>query len=202
MKQKRSKKPTRILLPLALLVMATVACTIPIGPATPQTGPEMVPTVVFTQEALTSFENKLNTLMDTASYGPVTITFTEEELGAVVCRELERAKAEGIEIPISEIGLALGDNQLRVSGKLEIPGINATGWVSIQPQIRADGLVDLQVASVEFGFIDFQPDVLNDLTDALERSINSFLVTSEYTVKLTAITITDSDITLSGTINP
>lgn len=188
------------LLPLTFLIAGIIGCNLPVGPATPTIGPESIPTVVFTEEALQSFETKLGDLVANG-VGPFSITFTEDELGAVICRELERAKAEGAEIPISNMGVAMGDDMIQVTGKLDIPGVNATGYVTIIPAISADGLLDLQVTRVEFGFISFEPEVITDLTGALETSINNYLLTDSYRVTLTDIVITDTDITLNGTIN-
>lgn len=190
-----------VLLPLVFLVSGVIACTLPVGGPAPTSEPESIPTVVFTQEALTSFEAKVGELLDNTG-GPFSITFTESELGAVICQELERAKATGAEIPISDPGVALEDNQIKVYGKLDIPGINATGWVSILPAITPDGLLDLTVVSVEFGFIEFQPQVLQEITDALENSINDYLFTADYRVALTEILVDGEGITLTGTIVP
>jgi hypothetical protein len=190
-----------IKLAVGILLLASLACNMPGarlgGPETP------VQAATPSAESLESFDDKWRDLNLATPAGSFTITFTEAELSSALAEAILQSKADGgQDIPIQNPGVVLKDGVMEVYGQIGTSAFQANGLIVAVPAIGPDGLIDIQVTSAEFGPIELDPALLNDLVGSIERSINEPIQSSPFDITLSTITIADGQMTVEGTIAP
>ncbi|MBN1311433.1 MAG: hypothetical protein JXB30_08440 [Anaerolineae bacterium] len=194
-------KNTIVLLTLSILLTATLACNMP---APRLGGPERPPqAAAASTESLDSFNNKWHDLNLNTPAGPFSMTFTEAELSSVLAEAIQQAEADsGEDIPVANPSIVLENGIINVYGQVVINTFQADGLIVAVPAIGPDGLIDIQIASVEFGPFEIDTAMLDDLVSGIERSINAPIQSSPFNITLTTITIADGLMTVEGTIAP
>jgi hypothetical protein len=186
---------------LFALLFSALACNMP-GPRIG--GPEK-PTQAPTPsaESLESFNDKWRDLNLATPDGPFSMTFTEAELSSALADALQEAKVDGgQDIPIENPSVVLKDGTINLYGQVSINTFQANGLIVAVPSIGQDGLIHIQISSVEFGPIDLDPSLLDTLVSNIEQSINAPIQSSPFNIVLTSITIADGEMTIDGTITP
>jgi hypothetical protein len=192
---------TTTLLTLSVLLTSTLACNMP-GPRVG--GPERPPqAAAASTESLDSFNDKWHELNLDTPAGPFSMTFTEAELSSVLAEAIQQAEADsGEDIPVGNPSVALQDGVINVYGQVSINTFQVDGLIVAVPVIGPDGLIDIQISSVEFGPIEIDPARLDELVSGIERSINAPIQSSPFNITLTTITIANGLMTVEGTIAP
>ncbi len=200
----KKRFPTNFL-PIAiagLLTFSALACNFPFAPQS-QSGAATPPRQVeFTESDLESFNTKWRGLVMATPGGPFTVTFTEAELNAAMQQAITQARADGREIPISSAQLVLADGQIQVYTQVSLGPIQPTGVIRIAPAIAPDGSIDVTIVSVDFGMIQFDTAMLDELVAMLERSINDPIQASPVDVRVETISLTEGELTVGGTLTP
>ncbi len=189
------------LLSSSLLALSALACNMPglqLG------GPQPPPQAVQPSgEALASFNDKWRTLNFATPDGPFSITFTNEELTSVVAEAIAQTEADtGETIPIQDIQVIMGDGVVNIYGRINVGGFDANGLIVAVPSIGANGQLDVEIASIQYGPLQLDPSVLDQVMTSVEQSINSPIQSSPFTITLSDVIITDGQMTINGTITP
>ncbi len=180
-----------------ILIVSALACNAPFR--APSRLPEAVQS---SDEALASFRSKWRTLNLATPNGPFTLTFTEAELTAAVDTAIREAEAEGTDIPFEQVQVRLTEGVVNVYGTVPMQPLSFSGAITIVPTLGSNGLVEIIVTRIEFGPLEFESTTFEQLAAAIEQSINAPIVASPFHITLSAITIGDGELTLSGTIAP
>jgi len=184
-----------------MLASAILACNFPFsGRPTPSGSGSPLPTVNYSASDLDSFNDKWRGLLLTTPGGPFSATFTDAELSAALNNGLDQSRADGTDIPVENMLVAITPDAIRVYGTVKLGPVEANGNVALVPSITPAGQVALTVTAVEFGIIDFDPALLDTLVDSLTRSINEPLQNSPTPVHLDSIELGQGTLTISGTL--
>ena len=182
---------------LSMLTAGTLACNLAgIRPPAPSYN------VAPSAEALQSFKDKWRNLSMVTPSGPFTMTFTETELTSAVDAALQDAQANGEPVPVENLQVFLRDGTITVYGQAQFDPLTVTGQVGLVPSVTPDGQVALTLVSVDFGPLEVDEALLDQLIARLERSINEPIRTSPLRITLTDIVVADGEITLLGTLTP
>ncbi len=196
-----ARRTSILILVAGLLTLASLACNMPAprlgGPRPPRQAVQ--PSV----DALESFNEKWRALNLATPDGPFTLTFTEAELTSVVAAALEQAEADsGTPLPVQDVQVILQDGAIYAYGTANIDPIQVNGLIVAAPTIGPDGRVSIAIRSVEFGPLEIDPELIDEIAASVEASINAPLQASSASIVLTDITISDGQLTISGTITP
>jgi hypothetical protein len=194
-------KRASIILPIALLALTALACN---AAGVSQLGPA-VPTepIEVSEEALASFNSKWRDLSVATPDGPFTISFTEAELTSAVNEAIEQTEADnGQPIPLEGVEAHIRDGAIDVYGQAKIDPLTINGVVTVVPFIGPDGWIELDIANVEFGAIEIEDEMLDELVESVEHSINEPIQASPLNIQLETISMANNELTISGTLNP
>jgi hypothetical protein len=192
-----SNKKTVLSLVLTFLALGGFACNLAgIQPPAPSYN------VSPSAEALQSFKDKWRNLTMVTPSGPFSMTFTEAELTSAVDSALQDAQANGETVPVQNLQIFLRNGTITVYGQARFDPLTVTGEIGLLPTVSPQGQVDLTLVSVDFGPLEVDETLLDQLVDRLERSINEPIQTSPLNIALTDIRVADGEITLTGTLTP
>jgi hypothetical protein len=181
------------------LAAAVLACNMPGprigGPETPIDAPQA------SDDALESFNEKWRDLNLATPDGPFSVTFTEVELTSAFSEAITEQQAQGEDVPISDPHVVLDDGQIYLYTQVELDVTQASGLIIAVPSINLQGLVEITIISAEFGPVDVDPSLLDDLASEIERAVNEPILASPFTITLTQITVQDGEMTIMGTVN-
>jgi hypothetical protein len=102
---------------------------------------------------------------------------------------------------VSNPRVVLDDGQIYLYTQIELDVTEASGLIIAVPTINAQGLVEITITSAEFGPVDVDPAMLDDLATEIERAVNEPILASPFNIILTQITVDDGEMIISGTMN-
>jgi len=144
----------------ACLILATLACQLQLGGPRPPSPPVEIP-----PDASTLLEQAWSSAVDAAGQtGEITLTVDEPQLNGLVQEKLE---AE-VNPTILQPQVFLRQGQIQLYGISTQGPVRARIHVSIQPEVNADGQLEFEIPSAEFGPFP-APQALKE---AVSRSIN------------------------------
>ena len=186
----------------AVLAISALACNL--GAARNFAPPTPPATVEASEDALHSFNNKWRDLNITTPNGPFSLSFTEAELTSAVTEAIDRAEAQqGQSIPLEDVQVHTNaEGTIDVYAKVMLEPLALNGLITVVPAISPQGRVELDVTEAEFGPVDVDTSMLEDVVNGVEQTINEPLQTSPFDITLTGITVTDTEMTITGTIGP
>ncbi len=185
-------KTIRLLITLAALLAASLACNFP-GAGKPATQEP----VAVSSQAVTDLQQNLESAAATAaSGGAVSLVITEGQLTSLAAIELQSLQEPRIE----NIQILLRDGQIQVSGKLFQGDLSANLKMALTVSIGADGLPKTQAVSASLGPIPIPDSLLSQLTDEMDRLLASQLSQNGQTVVVQSITISDGVMAITGSV--
>jgi hypothetical protein len=184
-----------------LLAAAGLACNMP----NPRAGNAPPPREITPPPAdsLQSFNDKWLVLNQATPDGPFALTFTEAELTSAVGEALEEAELDsGLPLPVQNVQIILEDDTAYAYGTAILEPVEVDGVIEVVLEIGADGLVDVTIQSVEFGPLEVDPGLVDEIASTVEASINEPIQASQLDITLTNIDIANGELTVSGVISP
>jgi hypothetical protein len=184
-----------------LLVVASLACNMPDARMGSSPPPRAI--TPASADALESFNGKWLELNQATPDGPFVLTFTEAELTSVVTEALEETELDsGLPLPVQDVQIILDNDLVYAYGTADLEPLQVEGVIEAVPEIGPDGLVDVTIQSVEFGPLEVDPDLVEEIAATIEASINEPLQASPLDITFTDIVISDGELTVSGMISP
>ena len=181
----------RFILVLMILAAASLACSIP-GSASnlPPTAQPM------STEQLQNLENQLQaTLSNPDASGDVTVTLTQDQINGIITSAITQQQDKTITDP----SVVLTGGHLEFYGKVNQNNISANLKVVMQPQVDAAGKAHLNIVSINLGGLPV-PDVLkNQIATMADDALSKSLDTGSNKIKVNSITITEGQMTVTGT---
>ncbi len=181
----------RLFLVLIILAAAGLACSIP-GSASnlPPTAQPM------TTEQLQNLENQLQaTLANPNASGDVTVTLTQDQINGIITSGMMQQSDKTITDP----SVILTGGHMEFYGKVNQNNISANLKVVLQPQVDAAGKAHLNIVSINLGGLPV-PDILKNRVQTMaDDSLNNYLAAGSSTFKVKSITVTEGQMTVTGT---
>ena len=179
----------RLLLVFMVLIVSSLACSIPSGQSTlPPTQRPM------STEEIQNLEDQIKaTLENPNPAGEVNITITQDQLNGIITSEM----AQQADPVITSPSVVLTNGQMEVYGKVTQSGFSANLKTVLQPRVDANGTPKLDMVSINLGGIPV-PDALKDQIGTFANdSLANYLNSNQFKVK--AITIDEGQMTITGT---
>lgn len=185
-------RSVRLFVVLLLLIGAALACNLP-STNTPSLPPTAKP--IPTEELQTLEEKIQATLASPDANGEVSVTLTQAQINAIITSEVAQQSNQTITDP----SVVLNAGQMEVYGKVNQSGISTTVKIALQPSVDSNGNARLNVTSVDLGGIPV-PDVLKNQIESATDNVMDHFISSTMGLRAKQITISEGQLTLTGTI--
>lgn len=182
---------------LLVLMLSLLACNLPWVAGPPAPADIVEPSV----DALESFNDKWRSLVMSTPAGPFSLTFDEGELTSAVAEALAQAQRDGEPpIPLHDVQVSLHDGSIEVFGRANLDALTVNGQITLVPSVSDTGQVAVAVQQVTFGSLQIEDATLVELSRLVEHTINQPMQVSPVVITLQTITVTEGQLTLSGTL--
>jgi hypothetical protein len=174
---------------LSVLLASSLACAMTVQGPTPPGSPIPVSTAAAGQLASLWQEAKVD-----PATGKISVVVTETQLTSFLSYKL----AEWKDAPISNPQAYLRNNRIELYGTAAAASITTTVSAAFSTTVNADGAIELQVASANFGPVPVPPDLLTRLSLMINEGLTGSLGQMATGVKLTSVVIRDGRMTITG----
>lgn len=180
----------RFLIVSLSLVLPLLACSLP---SRRQEAPPPTPTIVISEQAAESFENKVQNARDTADSNKITLRVTDEEITSYLNLRL---KDQATASPVQEPRVWFTGGKMYLSGKvqLESPKVSGQGLVVAVPTV-VDGQVQITIDRASIGPIPVPKLVLQQIT----TYINEQLAQVVSGVKVDKVEVLEGELVIDAT---
>jgi hypothetical protein len=171
---------------LATLVFGALACNLP-GANSPTAIPVSTEAAGGLVATLTS--------ITPGPGGETTITLTQEQLTSYVALELQKTP----DVPFTDPQIILTEGKLKMTGNLDLNGVNAPCEMEMEVAVSPDGGPDVNVLSAKFGPLEMPSDVLQSLSDVVAKGLSKQMNDQAGgDLQLQSLTIGDGTLTATG----
>lgn len=189
----------RLSLSLAILVLASLACTVSVG------GPDYSdrPVIPVSTEAAKSLEDEIRRAVETGAVsGEVTIQITEAQITSILAQRLQSDPSlqQDKKPLITDPQVYLRDGQMQVFGKTQQGIFTANIGIVIAVSVDENGKPKIEIVSADFGPLP-APEGLTDAISAMIQEAYTGAVGPVATgLRIQSITIADGIMTVTGRI--
>jgi hypothetical protein len=174
------------------LTAASLACNF--GGLTATATPRPTP-IPVSSEAAGELQDALATAAAAAKNGEVTIVMTEEQLTSSIALNL----AANPDSPIKDPQVLLRNGKMTMTANATVQGIKSPVEIIMSAAPDAEGKLKVSIEEAKLGVLPL-PAALRDSVSAMITELITGQVGTEGTgVKITAVTIADGKMTLTGT---
>ena len=174
---------------VSVLLASSLACAMNVEGPTPPGSPIPISTDAAGQ--LASIWKKAAVNPDT---GQVSVVVNETQLTSFLAYKL----AEWKNAPLSNPQAYLRDNKIQIYGTAKAATVTTTVSVAFSTTVSADGALELQVASANFGPVPVPPDLLTRLSLMINEGLTGSLGEMATGFKITSVAILDGQMTIAG----
>ncbi len=176
---------------IAFLALAVMACTCSVPKLS---GPAPAATVPVSRDAADRMQKKIDqALAQSKSSGQWQFTVTESELTSFLVRELEKSKAQGDEILVTNPQVKLTKGQVWGYGTFVSGSSKINGLVVVLPQVQHDR-VKIQIVRADFGPIPVPQPLLDQINEQIQTSVDD----GTSNIILTSIAIREGEMDVTG----
>lgn len=173
---------------LALVAMACTCSAPKLG------GPAPAATVPVSRDAADRMQKKIDqALAQSKSSGQWQLTVTESELTSFLVRELEKSKAQGDEILVTNPQIKLTKGQVWGYGTFVSGSSKINGLIVVLPQVQNDQ-VKIQIVRADFGAIPVPKPLLDQINQQIQTSVDD----GTSNIILTGIVIREGELDVTG----
>ena len=195
------KRKLALALPLITLLVSSLACNAAAASRQAPPAPP-APAAGASEQALESFNDKWRAINLATPDGPFSVTFTEAELTSAVRAALAQAEADsGQPLPVENVQVSLQNGEIAVFGQVKVSPLNVNGQISVTPYVDSAGTVQLAVNQAEFGMFKVDQATLDGVLTSVEESINTPILASPESIRVTDVVVSNGELTVNGTIN-
>lgn len=178
---------------LSVLVLATLACTIPLGgPAAPPDSATPSP------EALESFHQKWASVPDNLADNQFTLILTADEVTSAINAGLINSPVQR-NMGLTNTYVTLDDGLLLYADSQSGP-ITASGTVTLIPSVTDDGELAMTPAAADFGRATFEDSQLQELAVSVAAALGNPASGLPVRLRLSSVTVVDGELVLTGSV--
>lgn len=186
-------KVMKILLPIAAVAFAGLACNLDVGgPEAPDT-----PAPVSTQAAESLVEAWEQAFEMGQETGTVTLTLTEEQMTSFLA--LSIAQQENPLLTDPQVDLR--DGEMEILGNYEADAITASVGIVMEVSVGEDGIPAIEVTSGSLGPLPLPAELLQGISDVINQALTGQVGTKATGFTLESIVISEGAISLTGTLD-
>jgi uncharacterized protein YpmS len=184
------QRKTLIILPLAALLLASLACNFPTNrPQAPST-----PVPVTTEAVQSLQENLKAAATEMKTGGPVTLTITEEQATSLLALETQSQEAP----PVQDPQVLLRDGQIQVFGNVQQGNITAPLQLALTVHINGQGQPVFTAVSGSIGPLPLPEAMLKEISAQLDDALASRIRAQAGNITLDSITVANGVMTIVG----
>jgi uncharacterized protein YpmS len=181
-----------ILLALAALVIASLACNLSRS-ASPSPTPR--PTIPVSTTSVQELEQSLNEAAGDLQQGKqVTLILTESQLTSLVASSFQNTDGPILQNP----QVYLRDGQVQLMGTIEQSGVGLPLEILVTPRVDSSGNLEYSIDSAKIGPFPIPQAQLNQLSTELDKAIAAQMGQGEERIILDGITISDGTMVITG----
>lgn len=186
-------KGNRILLWMIIIIFAGTACNLFAGRIEPTPTDAALPQL-NEQNNLDAQEENQKTPSITAPSKKFEYTVSEDELNKIVSNELAKQDQQ----LLSDPQINLMDGKIIVTGIVQQSGFSLETEIELVPAIDSSGLPYIEVVSMSVGPFSVPQDFQDEITSTVNDLIITQLINSEVDLQVDSITITENQLTITG----
>lgn len=181
----------RLYAPIVLLALAALACGLPVPAGS--VGPTAIP---VSTEAAGSFFDKWDSVTIGAG-GEVTVTFTDQELTSLVALQL----AQQPDLPIQNPQIHLYDGQIDFTAEAELEGVRTDVQMIVAVTVGETGDLEFEVTEATIGFLPMPVELVNEASVVIQQMLADEDLSPISFLDISAIEITDGQMTVTGRLS-
>lgn len=190
---------TKLPLFLAILVLASLACTVSVG------GPDYSdrPVIPVSTEAAESLRDEIRRAFEAGAVsGEVTIQITEAQLTSVLAQRLQSDPSlqQDKKPLITDPQVYLRDGQMQVFGKTQQGIFTANIGIVIDVGVDENGKPKIEIASADFGPLPAPEGLTAAISAMIEEAYTGAVGPVATGLRIQSITIADGIMTITGRI--
>ncbi|MEW6285284.1 MAG: hypothetical protein AB1509_03575 [Chloroflexota bacterium] len=189
----------RLSLFLAILVLASLACTVSVG------GPDYSdrPVIPVSTEAAKSLEDEIRRAFETGAIsGEVTIQITEAQITSILAQRLQSDPSlqQDKKPLITDPQVYLRDGQMQVFGKTQQGIFTANIGIVIAVSVDENGKPKIEIVSADFGPLPAPEGLTDAISAMIEEAYTGAVGPVATGLRIQTITIADGIMTVTGRI--
>jgi uncharacterized protein YpmS len=185
------RKKVSLLFAILALVLAALACNLP--GATSQE-PAATPIPVSTEAVQAMVTEVAQAATQAAAGGPITLTFTEQQLTSAAALELQNQN----DYNVSNIQVRLRDGLVTITGDVSQSGFNLPLKVSMRVTPDASGRVQAEVVEASIGPLPLPESMVTELENQFNQTLQNELANAGNNVVVDSITIADGTMVIQA----
>ena len=174
------------------LVAASLACNMGGLGATATPRPTPIP---VSSEAAGELQDVWATAVAGSKNGEVTVVMTEEQLTSAVAINL----AANPDSPIKDPQVLLRDGKMTLTANAKIQGVTSPVKIITSAAPDADGVLKISIEEAKFGLLPMPAVLLDSVSGMINEVVSGQFGPQGTGVKITAVTIADGQMVLTGT---
>lgn len=196
-------KDYRVILVGALMLLSALACNLNVNlPNSPQ---PPIPGFVTSASDADAFERSFQAAVSQAAQsGTFSVTINQNQFSSWLnLRAPGYARQQGYEWPLKNAQAGLNNGKITLYGVIAQPNVPETPAQAIfTPSIDGNGELAINVESGQLGVIGVPADILKNINQAIRDALASQLGQIKGHYRLTALSIANGNLTVSGQVVP
>jgi uncharacterized protein YpmS len=180
-----------LVLAVLTLVLAALACNLP---GTADSGPAATPIPVTTEAVQAMVTEVIQAATQAAAGGPITLTFTEQQLTSAAALELQNQD----QYDVRNIQVRLRDGLVTITGDVNQSGFNLPLKVSMRVTPDANGRVQADVVEANIGPLPLPEAMVSELEQEFNQTLQSELAAAGQNVVVDSISIADGTMVIQA----
>ena len=182
----------QIILIVMILLTASLACNLPGRSISllPDTAP-------INEVEIEQLEGNLKATLESSIHsGQVTLTITEQQINAYMISQLNKQDEFSFFDPV----VVLTNNQIEVYGKINQSGLSINSKMVLKPYIDGNGDPKLDLDSIDLGALPVPDSMKNRVETMVDDTLADYLAAGSNRFNVTNISISDGQMTITGTL--
>ena len=174
------------------LTIASVACNLGVPKPTPTPQPTPIP---VSSESAGELQDVWATAIAGSKDGQVSVVMTEEQLTSALAINL----AKNPDSPIKDPQVLLRDGKMTITANATVQGVKAPIRISASAAPDANGVLKVSIEEAKFGVLPMPGILLDTFSSSINELVSGQFGPQSTGIKITAVTIADGQMVLTGT---
>ncbi len=194
-KEKRVAPPMGIGAAILMLVLllASLACTLPAAASRPTVTPVPSPVPASTQDSKELQQQIATASAKFSETGELSLTLTEKQIDAL----LLEAISQQADLQVTDPQVFLQNGEITFTGKTVIAKLDVAVQIVFKPVV-SDGLLTVEVVSANFGKIPVPDSFLKQITELVNKNLNEHITVDGRQIQIETVQVGDGKLTITG----